>query len=378
MKTPIDAPLSVYFLYAIVSAVYGRLRGNSGMYLLGDLFQIFEFVAFFFLITVSVRSRRVLHTFLSTGLIVLGVSSFSELWHWLSADVPFYIRVEGYNLPRARGFVGALALPVLLALSVSARPRWVRALRVAVAVGTVAVVVLSFTRTLWLGCATALAVFVLAVPYRAWIVLLLAWILAGISVTGLAVAWTEPDVSLYAAVKSRLLYTLQQVHGNTLQRLRLIESQASSENLKRNPLLGIGLGGTYDAFGALPGMFSPDYGVHGLSFVEKHYIHTMYASVALRLGLAGLGLYFWLMWSFCAAALRRYRSLRQQRNRLLLAGCVASAVGAAVMAFTAPVAFSHPTGGVLASILALGFVTGRTDDQLCAKRRLARWLLGRS
>src|SRR5205807_9422028 len=130
---------------------------------------------------------------------------------------------------------------------------------------------------------------------------------------------------------------------------RLIEYPLVGGEILDHPLLGKGLGATYE----LPGIAI--IGGPAGEIVDYHYIHNLFLLIAFRLGVPALLCCIFLLGKLFRASLRSYRhgSAAAGADSALHAALIAAVAGHVALSMTSPTFLWHPSAGILGCILAL-------------------------
>lgn len=157
-------------------------------------------------------------------------------------------------------------------------------------------IVVSFTRSLWISVLVGLILLAFYARQSRYMMMVGALLISGFAALS-TVAIVNP--TYVEAVTSRLLTINDEIKEGTSFGRRKIELNYAIPKVLDSPLIGVGLGGKYkphtlDAFGW-----------EG----ETRYIHNLYAAVATKMGIPGLGALLWLV------AIMLWRSWRMVRGR---------------------------------------------------------------
>jgi len=361
---PLLKKVWLFAIYGLVCAIRGFLAGNPGEYVVGDLFQVEEFAIIFILVcrlAVDEKTSRLL-----LGL-ALASTFLTMLWqlcvHVSGADLNGILSFwegggSGAELLRTINLDAIFVLVVLVSLYVALTSLRHRLVGWLLFVPTMANLVLSLTRGLW-------AASLVAVLISAWLMtrnektkLLKGMIVIALSLALLVSAWRmvggATDGGVFDAVKERLSFALVQVEegwqGNVgVETRRFVEVTTIGRQILPSPFFGRGLGALFSIDSAALVSSDPE------ATIDYHYMHNLYLLVAFRMGLIGLAIFGWILYSYFRQALVVYAKLPFNTSRALTCGLIAGVAGQVALSITSPTILNHPTCGLAACAMALTF-----------------------
>jgi len=354
----LDGPVAAVAGVAILAAVYGLARGNSHFYVLGDLFQILEFCAFYFVVTTLINRADDI-VYLLKVILVLTVAcaamDFIVAFRVWNPATDFFPRI----FPDGIRALPSLIIPVVLGALVFARRSriWLGLSFGLLLVWTIA----SLTRGLWFSSVVAIVFLLIASSTAGDRIRLLRGlgvavvVLAILAVPALLIAQQRAP-HLLDYFKFRIAFTPQQLL-NPLDRIearRQLEFVYVADDLMRSPLttvFGEGLGAIYQG--------DTGYSYKTLTFGDRHFIHDSYLAYWFRLGVPGLLIYLLLAWRFLASGLHKATTVRRPA---LLIGVLAAYVGVLAYSITSDSLLRHPTGLFIALAMA-SVLIGVSDRQ---------------
>jgi O-antigen ligase len=370
---PMLLPMGMFALYGVVSAAHGYWVGNELSYLAGDCFQLIEFAAVYFLVAQLLKTGGairmlmcwVLGSMLVTIVVeltlsILGSDAGGLLPSWEASS-------QGESLVRTIDIDATILFTILINLYPLLRASKHRRLIWLALIPTVANIALSLARGLWLCTLIAMLVSLLLQSRRARARLLKAAACLAVSVAILAAGWkvgSGSDDSLMDVFAERIFHGVDQVQEGfagteSLATRRFLEMVIVGPQVLDRPWFGYGLGATY----IIGGFAVLDAGTKGL--IDHHFIHNLYLGTTFRMGLAGLALLLWVLFTYFRRILSAYRRMpsgsnqaglnRAGLNRGLIAGVVASLVGQLFLSITQPTVVDHPTCVLIAGAMALSF-----------------------
>jgi O-antigen ligase len=350
---------------AVASALFGFWMGNESSYVLGDLFQVVEFVLVFILCTQLIVDRKTLRQVLTWTLISILLNITWQFYLFAQGRVAdpafFYYGGTGLtgSIPRTINFDALAAFSILLCLYpflVRLRDR----IGLLVVLAYVAAnLILSFARGLWIGALAAVvtSAWLLKGAERRKLLRILSLLLLGVaSAAGIwKLPTAGPGVDLIDLIRMRYEYTFAELGEGgaapAVEPRRVGEFEAIAPEILKSPLLGKGLGGTYR-------IVEPD--VYGIPIVsEEHFIHNLYLSVAFRMGLVGLMVFVWVIFLYFRYAQATVNLLPDGLAKGLVAGFVSSLAGMAAVSMTSPTLLNHPTAAFAAGLMALSLRINR-------------------
>jgi O-antigen ligase len=350
-----------FALMGLVAALYGLWAGNDVAYVLGDWFQIIEFALAYFLTGQLVKERAQIFYVLRTLLIsvmatillelvlfALGPSGSKLLPSWEGASVSGSL-VRTINADATILF--ATLLSVYSACHSGRQRFWI----LAALVPTVANIALSLSRGLWLCSIVAVIV---SFALQGWSTrkrLFRAFGVIGVCILAIAAVWkigATAEDNLLSVMQERVLHGVDQVQEGvageeSMATRRFLEMVIVGPQVFTRPLFGHGLGATY----VIGGFAILDAGTNGP--VDHHFIHNLYLVTAFRMGLIGLGILLWLLFRYFRVILRLYKKIPSDFDRAVVVGLMASIVGQLFSAIVEPTITDHPTGPVIACLLAI-------------------------
>ncbi len=363
VANPLLGKVWLLAVYGVVSALWGLRSGNPAEYVVGDLFQIEEFALVFILVARLVVDEKTLRRLLICS---FASTLFTAVWQLgcaigpdSSQSLPMLESIGASQaLPRTINLNAIFVLLVLLSLYPvlkSSRQRfWIWVLLVP----TVANLLLSFTRGIWLAALGAMAVGVglLKRDERRGLLKTIAIITVCLVIA--ATLWKTGrgagSSNLLDAIEERVAYGVTQMdeglEGNVaVQTRRFVELTTIAPQILSSPLLGKGLGGMY-WIEAIAFVKAEDLGT-----IDFHYMHNLYLLVGFRMGLIGLLTFGWILCSYFKEGLRARARMSNGMARALTAGLIAGVAGQVILSLTSPTILNHPTAGLAACVMALTF-----------------------
>ena len=341
---------------AAFGAVSGIARGNKTSLVLGDFYQIMEFAALFFLAQTLVNTEERFRAF--TNVIIGSILATSVLQTGdalIGAGYLPRIAQQGFDVPRTINMNAPIALVALLSrLTFARNKRWILA-----GMGVLAVnLVWSFTRGLWAATIASVLflLFIQGLELRR-IVLKIACFSCVLAIPLLYAS------GLGSVIGNRVGYSFEQLGSaseeeQNLAGRRVLEYILIFPSIAEHPVLGNGLGATYEISGSAV-LAGPEG-----EQVDYHYIHNLYLLIAFRLGIPVLLLFITLLWKYFRRSIRNLRMASLSReNSALVAGLIAAMFGEAVLSLTSPTLMNHPTAGLMGCIMATTVTTLRPDPR---------------
>jgi hypothetical protein len=410
VRGPIEVLAVMLAAFGLWAAIHGFALGNRPAWIVGDLYQTLEFAA---LLILGRRLVTTEHQFRVLVMCIVGsialLSVFQILDALMGATYMAEVKVKNGNVDSGQRLINMhapIAFVALIALAPRARVKWPV---LALAAFFETMLILSFTRGLWLASAISIVVLFFLVPVRERAAV--AGLAGAAAVMAVGVLYT---FGLQTIVVERARFAVRQVRdmatlerpapapevraapkqdsgpartpamapeaptapnhesgpGRTLavappaeppplrapapvpipvlaQRRRLEHASILPE-IARRPLAGNGLGATY----RLPG----EAVLHGPKgqIVNNHYVHDLYIQIPFRLGVPALVVFLGLMVAYFREAIRDLRTSAYARDTTaLVAGLIAVMAGEIVLNVTSSTFLTHPTGGMLGLTMAM-------------------------
>jgi len=132
---------------------------------------------------------------------------------------------------------------------------------------------------------------------------------------------------------------------------RKIENKYAREQIKKHPLLGIGLGNAY----------RPE--ITGLMDNQTHFIHNGYYWILVKMGLIGLVPFLGFYFGFIIHGFKNWKRIQDPYMRALLTGFALSGAGGVLINITVPLFMTWFSVGVLSTIAGLSEVIIRIDNK---------------
>ncbi len=339
---PLSPWCGLWLVASAVGGVIGLARGNDLTLLAGQLVPAATFAAGFLAAGPLLAKLGPLRwPLLLSGLgVILGLPGIIHEAAWVFGFVD-------ENLIRfldKSALVCVIAFILVVGLVLRRRP----ALGSAVALGLGVLVLLTFTRSYWLGAAAAVLLLLPALaaaelgpggagrPSRRRVLQALATIgLVAIAAAGVAVATGAPDL-IAARLESRDASLL-----DSSRIVRVFELKAAWEQVQLHPLTGIGAGGEYPTLA----QFGTDLIVYGPS----NFIHNAYLYLPLKFGVTGFIAGFALLFGVLLAIARGVRTAYRTGSSWDASHAAAFA-GLCAASITAPILLDPVYAGMAGAI----------------------------
>lgn len=305
-STPLDLPMLALLGWALISSLYGVLRGNDLYDLAGDFFQVAIFVIFYYFAKLIIRERKHLTNFLfamGIPVVVLSLSDFrSYLWGkkftWVAAETAGEV-IYRLQAPVTLYVMIFLILAICLILCSRSRTRSILLGFLIVFLGSM--LILSFTRSFLMGLLGA-GIFILVTQLsKNKLKLALYSTLAILGILSLLFTLPQSRVSGGFSVLRVLMSRFEDIFqgSDIATNLRVSEMATSLKLIASYPLMGLGPGGKYWVFN-----------IQIPAWEWRDYIHNSYLFLALKMGLPALAIYLWLAGLFLFKGLKKVGSLK--------------------------------------------------------------------
>jgi O-antigen ligase len=345
---------------AALGAVNGLARGNRVSLVLGDFYQIVEFISLFVLARMLVKTERQFQTMANVLIGSIIATSVLQMIDLLmeASYLPPLERPNDTDLLRTINMNASIAFVVLLAALAVARTKWWLLAGLALVEINL---ILSFTRGLWAATLVS-AIFLLIVMRDSRIAILK----LGFAACVFAIAFLYV-AGLGTVAADRLGFGIQQLRSvpkdkQILSGRRRLEFTLILPKIAEHPVTGEGLGATYRIYG--------DAILHGPKgeIIEHHYIHDLYLQIAFRLGIPALLILLVLLWTYFRQSIANLRTFNlSPENTALMAGLIAAMFGEVLLSLTSPTFLNHPTAGVIGCIMAMTTVALRQSAEQPAR-----------
>jgi O-antigen ligase len=340
LRSGLNTPALLYFLWSLASALWVAPPGIGRAFAINDLLRLGAGVLIYLVVATHVENRRQLGTLLDALLLIVAISTIYRIF--FPQTLPGAASLFGSRL--MGGAFLALVLPVVAAAAAVRMNLQRQIVTRVVLVLTVVTLIVTPTRSSWLGALVGMGLFgLLAVRhlpegvqslweqrrYAVYPAAALGGALALILLTG-----TDTDIP--RVVAARALTAQEAILGRDDSfRDRLERWQATLGAIRRQPWLGLGLGNyvlRQQTF-THRGQTAAEVARNGASIREQ--VHNEYLTLAAELGVPGLALYLLMLWALFAKALHALDRLVGTR-KILLMGCVSAVAAQAVDALSNP------------------------------------------
>lgn len=314
--------LVVSFLcMTVVAGAVGYLRSYNTKILIRE-FQPLAYYGIYFIVVSSVSDRewvKELFMALIAATVIISVEYVYVLIRMMGSARTLMPRVVTQQANLA-----LIGIPFLSSLAVSTRSGWRKCLCLGLAFPLIVMAMISLQRALWIALLFSILVVLslavvrrrgftvrrllrLAVPFFA--------VVAVVSVVGIGFLQRIVGGQAGTTVAIRAL-TIGTLTRDPAVAMRLAESRAVMEEVRRHPFLGNGLGGV----------------VHLAFTGPKNFADNSYITLWWKTGFVGLGLYLWLMAVFLQRCFRLYSETNDETMKNTLAGIIGCFAGLLVVA----------------------------------------------
>lgn len=354
---PFSAPLGLVAAALAAGVVVGLANGGDG-YGIALTVRTLAYLLIVPLVTVNVLRTRASLKMFALGAVLAGVYKGVEgTIAWLAgAGHPFGEGTLTYFPPAAN----LVLLTFLLGLVAAAGervplPRWVWA----AAPFAVVALFFSYRRSFWIAALLGLFVVLLVGRHRGRLLPIAAALAAAIWAAVALAGGSEAEGLI--SERAREL-DLSRIASNPSDRYRLGELRNVREELRANPVLGIGIGVPWTvehSFSYQPG--------------ARNYVHVAVFWYWLKLGLAGLAAYVWLMITALRVAYRVARTVAEPLVRAAGVTLFATFLGIVLLEATATftgvnVRFTVLVGALLGWLAAASAPSQEAPDGIRASR----------
>jgi putative inorganic carbon (HCO3(-)) transporter len=341
LRSGVNAPALLFLLWALISALWVAPPGIGRAFAMNDLLRLGAGVLVYLVVANHVENRRQLDTLVDALLLIVAISTIYRIF--FPQTLPGAASLFGSRL--MGGAFLALVLPVVAAAAAVRMDLQRQIVTRVVLVLTVVTLLVTPTRSSWMGALIGMAIFgLLAVRHLT---------------EGVHSLWAQRRFAVYpaAALGGALVLMLLTGADTGIPRTMAARAQTAEEILqsrdesfqdrrerwqltlgaiRRQPWLGLGLGNyvlRQQSF-THRGQTAAEVTRNGASMHEQ--VHNEYLHVAAELGVPGLLLYVLMLWAFFAKAVHALERLPVGTRRILLIGCVAAVAAQAVDAVSNP------------------------------------------
>ncbi|MGB7063200.1 MAG: O-antigen ligase family protein [Candidatus Zixiibacteriota bacterium] len=324
-KTNLNLPMAVFLGLASIQAIRGLLLSNPVKWVGTEYVAYLGFGSVFFMITIW-DSEETIKKFFQFLVVVAYYHALVGLWNYFQVGH----RIGGYLF----GTFPSLIALVLLNLSFYARERSQKAKYILLALPLVLHLVFSFTRGYWLGFLVAL-LFSYGIciansdqPFRHRALRFVGGVGLSIAAFVMVMFISQaflPGVSVFSQIshrfKSSFSTKFSPETGSNVA--RLIEYKVSWNKIKESPILGHGVGSTFNIINPARHRRFEEWG-----------IHQFYMMITMKMGLIGLFSFLWIYYVFFREGLRGSRMIEDSYSKGLAYGFMANSVEQLVISFT--------------------------------------------
>jgi len=369
-KTPIDIPLSLFYVSVIISAIISLLYYHLDFHIVTGKIRSLSYYLAFFCVTNLVREKKQI-TFMIKGLFVIAV--FVAVAMLLQAGLGDTVQILPGRVEKAATFgetfeatriipPGELLVYTIFITTVSVlvtykESRTLLASRYFLALLTLGCgILVTYTRSYWV--ATILSCGLLGIIVSTKMKLRLIYVVAMVCIIGLCVVmffgYEEGKISkhvrAYSARFGSLFSGKKMLHSETLD-WRYKENEYAIKSIKNHPLFGIGIGNNYR-----PELFGPK---------DKlmWYVHNGFLFILVKTGLVGFLFFMWFYLGFIIRGLAGWKKMGTGLLGAVVVGFSLSGVGILIINVIKP-AFVEWNNIVLFSV-----VIGLCEAMLRLNRR---------
>jgi hypothetical protein len=247
-------------------------------------------------------------------------------------------------------------------------------------------ILLTYTRALWIATAIALGLAIIALfpTYKAHLIrytmigILILALLLTIGGTVMKHSSDNPELVIVLIDRFSSILTPEQTMQSYSLQWRVFEQEQALISISKHPLIGVGLGNSYRKVTTLQGedsgWLTSTLAAGQLSRFTR-FLHNSYLSLAVKMGLIGLGCFLWFCMAMLIGGVFLYRNTTDRQSKAVVLAVVTSFVGLMFWSFFHQHFIqteSTATVGLLAGLGACihnGISGGNNDEQL--RRRLS-------
>lgn len=365
-RTPLDLPLMLFILAALISAGISIINyGLDFNFIIRGLRPIIYYILYF-PITNLVREKRQIR-FLFGGL--FGIATFVSLVMIVQAVVGESIRlmpgrIEAAAISNQVFWAASRILPpgreLIFVMFISAVCTSVFINKPFFKSGYFFLppiigggIILTYHRQYWICIIISLSIFMLLISEKrkrkVFVWLLMIVIFVGLVILPLrSVSKTMRVYVDSIAARFHSLFTVDKTFRTRSIEWRRIENKYAWQSIRQHPLLGIGLRNNYRP--NLPGMSADPYWTKQF---QSSYIHNGFLFVLIDMGLLGFLPFMWFYFYFVARGLKSWRKIIDPLEKSIVIGCTVSAIALCISTVFSPKFMEWYSIVVMATIIGL-------------------------
>ncbi len=324
-KTYLNLPIAIFLGLAFLQTVRGLLISNPPKWVGTELLAYLGFGVVFLVINLCDK-KEMIKKFFQLLIVVAYYQAIIGLWNYFRVEH----RIGGYLF----GTFPSLIALVLLNLSFYSKEKSKKLIYLLISLPLILHLLFSFTRGYWLGFISALllsyGIYLINADYSHSKKILK--FLKGIVVFTVILVvillmfqYFLLSGSLFAHLSRRFISSFSTRPSiETMSNVaRLIEYQVCWEAIKKNPILGYGVG--YTLFVTNPVRHRR---------TEEWAIHQFYLMITLKMGLLGLLAFLWIFYVFLREGLKQSKSIENNYYKGLSYGFIANSIALLMIDFT--------------------------------------------
>ncbi|MFX0195703.1 MAG: O-antigen ligase family protein [Candidatus Hodarchaeota archaeon] len=338
VKTPLNIPMTLFFLAALLSALVAYFKFEVDFHLIRRELRHFAYYLVFFIVINNLQNKNHISLLFK---VIIGMALFSCLCSiskgFFNYSLPWVADLGAIGLQESPevmriGFPGAeviyIAIIVLISLVVLIKDKRKIFFFIMLMFPIIIALILAYTRHIWISMSASLVLFFLMVPrynkykmFKCFGVVLLILLL----IFAPLILYQKGKFREYGFAAIRRMGTIftQELwkESNTMHG-RYVENRYAWEKIKRYPILGIGLANEFR-----PKLYKKD---------SPRGLHNAYLYLWLYFGLPGLLLFLWMSALFISRGFKIWKKPDDPFLRAMIIGFSLSYFGMMISNMVAP------------------------------------------
>jgi O-antigen ligase len=368
VKTPLDSPISLFFIISTISLVYSVVILGTDVNRMEYQWRIIFSYLIFFTVTNLIRTRKQLLTLVG-GLIVLAnfvaiLMIIQQILGRSAVILPGRIEVARvyessyYSvtriLPPGQSLILSMFFLVLLTSITYSFSSNISKLLLLSLLLLATAIAFTFNRGFWAGVVISLAVMIIFISkYQRKNLLTNIIILFIIFIIFIPVIYFAPQhsIGISEAIYARALTFLDpsKIQNSASWQWRMAENEYAKIMISQHPIIGIGPGNDY----------RPDFFQDGDRLTG--YIHNTYYFILLDFGIIGFISFVWFSILFLVRGFSKHRNLKDEFFRSIVLGNSLSFLAILIVGIVAPVFMETYWTPVLGVIFGVNEVIFKLD-----------------
>lgn len=356
--TPLDKPLLLFCLAALISVCIAIIYFKLDFSIVIRYFRLLTYYLIYFIITNLMQEKRQLKILINGLFVVAVIVGIAIIIQAILGEsvrlMPGRVEAAGalgqvYEatrvLPPGQTLIYVVFITAVCTLTFINKPILKsRYFYVLLIVGTG--ILLTYLRSFWISIAFSLSIFLILISKRgkkrviAWLVIM-GILMSVISFTFLSMGDRTKEYLTSISKRFTSLLTGEKIlYSGTLE-WRRIENEYAIRQIIKHPLFGIGLGNEYRPY------------ILGLDDNLTRYIHNGFLWILVNMGLIGFLPFIWLYIRFLVSGFSSWKKIEDTILKSAATGFTLSGVGILLIAMVSPIFMQWFSIVVIATIMGL-------------------------